>query len=83
MYAVSTTREAVKDAENIKLVSELQRHKIQSYKMATVPLSVEPFAENVVRLIGSIHTSLDILHTCLGMEAPNWASELCIPSLPS
>lgn len=45
---MQTPREAVKDAENIKLLSEMQRQRMQAYDLNLVRFVPGEFAENLV-----------------------------------
>lgn len=62
---MQTPREAVKDAENIKLLSELQRQRMQLYDLNLVRFVPGEFAENLVSDKVHQHELVQYAYTCM------------------
>ncbi|KAK7110168.1 hypothetical protein V1264_014091 [Littorina saxatilis] len=57
---VQTPREAVKDAENIRLLSEMQRQRLQAYDISLVRFLPAEFAENLKKYtVESLRSQVD------------------------
>ena len=74
---VQTPREAVKDAENIKLLSELQRQRMQSYDLNLVRFMPGEFAENLVSDKVHQHVLVQYAHTCMCARKDCASAYLC------
>ena len=74
---VQTPREAVKDAENIKLLSELQRQRMQSYDLNLVRFMPGEFAENLVSGKVHQHVLVQYAHTCMCARKDCASAYLC------